>query len=145
MLSQTVEYALRASVQLGYSYPQPSTTQQIAVATKVPPAYLSKVLQSLRDAGLVRSQRGSGGGVTLARDPHEISVLEIVNAVEPVQRIRSCPLDLASHGKQLCPLHRRMDDALAAMEAAFHQTSLGEVLAEPGRIKPLCEAKDSDR
>lgn len=142
MLSQTVEYALRAAVQLGDAYPEAHTTQQIAAVTKVPPAYLSKVLQSLRNAGIVKSQRGSGGGVRLARTPSEISVLEIVNAVEPIQRIRSCPLDLKSHGKQLCPLHRRMDQALEAMEAAFRETTLGEVLADPSRVKPLCEVEE---
>jgi Rrf2 family transcriptional regulator, nitric oxide-sensitive transcriptional repressor len=142
MLSQTVEYALRAAVQLGYAYPQANTTQQIATVTKVPPAYLSKVLQSLRHAGLVQSQRGSGGGVRLARAPGEVTVLEIVNAVEPVQRIHSCPLELESHGTQLCPLHRRLDQALEAMEAAFHETTLGEVLADPSRVKPLCDVGD---
>ena len=62
MISQTVEYALRAMVHLAREAPGARTTDQVARTTRVPRAYLSKVLQSLRRAGLVRSQRGIGGG-----------------------------------------------------------------------------------
>ena len=76
--------------------------------------------------------------MTLTKPADEITILEVVNAVEPVQRIRTCPLDLAAHGVRLCPLHRRLDNALAAVEAAFARTTLGEILAEPTRSVPLC-------
>jgi Rrf2 family protein len=140
MFSQTVEYALRATVYLAYQAPAPQTTDEIAEATRVPKAYLSKVLQSLVRAGLVHSQRGLGGGMTLARTPAELTILEVVNAVEPIQRIRTCPLGLASHGVRLCPLHRRLDNALATVEQAFGQTTLAEVLGEQTSSPPLCEA-----
>lgn len=139
MFSQTVEYALRAMVHLAHQAPTARTTDQIAGATKVPKAYLSKVLQSLGKAGLVRSQRGIGGGMTLSKGPEALTILEVVNAVEPIQRIRVCPLGLASHGSRLCPLHRRLDDALASVESAFRSTTLAEVIAEPNASVPLCD------
>jgi len=139
MLSQTVEYALRAVAFLGQNVPQAKTTGQIARATKVPPAYLSKVLQELGRAGIVRSRRGVGGGVTLVPAPEELTILEVVNAVDPIQRIESCPLELASHGVRLCPLHRRLDNALKVFEDAFRTTTLAEVLAEPTESIPLCD------
>ncbi len=139
MFSKTVEYALRAVVHLAYHAPLAQTTDQIATATKVRKAYLSKVLQSLRRAGIVRSQRGVGGGMTLAKAPEDLTILEVVNAVERIERINHCPLDLASHGVRLCPLHRRMDNALAMVEAAFRSTTLAEILAEPSESKPLCD------
>jgi DNA-binding IscR family transcriptional regulator len=76
--------------------------------------------------------------MTLTKPPEQLTILEVVNAVEPIQRIRTCPLGLAAHGVQLCPLHRRLDNALAMMEAAFGQSTLAEVLHEPTRGKPLC-------
>lgn len=142
MFSQTVEYALRAVVHLASQAPAACTTPQIAKVTRVPPAYLSKVLQSLRRAGIVHSERGIGGGMTLARPSDRLTILEVVNAVEPIQRIRTCPLGLTAHGLKLCPLHRRLDSALAMVEDAFRNTTLAEVLAEPTRSVPLCEFPD---
>lgn len=139
MFSQTVEYALRAVVQLASAAPQPQTTEQIARATKVPQAYLSKVLQSLVQAGIVRSQRGIRGGMALVKTPAELTILEVVNAVDPIRRIRTCPLKLAAHGVNLCPLHRRVDNALAMVEDAFRSTTLQEVLDEPSASIPLCD------
>lgn len=139
MLSQTVEYALRAAVYLAGQTGTPQTNEQIATATKVPAAYLSKVLQSLTRAGLVQAQRGVRGGFLLARMPDELTILEVVNAVDPIQRIKACPLGLKSHGAQLCPLHKRLDDALAEVELAFADSTLAEVLAEPTKSVPLCE------
>jgi len=139
MLSQTVEYALRAAVYLATRDEEPSTTEEIAVRTKVPPAYLAKILRGLTKAGVVRSQRGAGGGVALAKSPELLTILEVVNAVEPIQRIETCPLGIATHGSRLCPLHKRVDAALAAFESAFRETTLADVLAEPSKSVPLCE------
>jgi Rrf2 family protein len=139
MISQTVEYALRAMVYLADQSPSPRTTGQIARATKVPTAYLSKVLQSLNRAGLVHSQRGLHGGISLTRKPADVTILEVVNGVDPIERIQTCPLGLKAHGVHLCPLHRRLDNALALVEDAFAETTLAEVLAEPTSSVPLCE------
>lgn len=138
MFSQTVEYALRAVVHLAIHSPQPQKTAEIAEATKVPTAYLSKVLQGLREKEIVNLQRGVGGGASLARAPAEITILDVVNAVDPIQRIRTCPLNLASHGVHLCALHRRMDDAMLRMEQAFQATTLAELLDDPNPSVPLC-------
>src|SRR5688572_19877331 len=103
MVSQTAEYALRAVVCLGSQADTPMTTQQIADATRVPAGYLSKVLQALGRAGLVHSQRGLHGGFTLGRPMDQLSVLDVINAVDPLKRIERCPLGLATHGTNLCP------------------------------------------
>lgn len=142
MISQTVEYALRAVVHLASKSPAAQTTDQVAEATRVPRAYLSKVLQSLGRAGLIHSQRGVGGGMTLVKSPDRLTILEVVDAVEPIQRIRHCPLGLAAHGTRLCPLHKRLDNAMAMVEKAFAGTTLAEILAEPTRSVPLCPFPD---
>ncbi len=139
MLSQTVEYALRAVVCLAQNAPGAQTTEQIAQTTLVPTAYLSKVLQTLSRAGIVNSQRGLHGGFSLAKTPEETTILDVVNAVDPIKRIHTCPLDLKGHGTRLCPLHSRLDLALSQIEAAFGGTTLAEVLAERAASTPLCE------
>ncbi|MBV8383030.1 MAG: Rrf2 family transcriptional regulator [Planctomycetaceae bacterium] len=140
MFSQTVEYALRAVVHLADRAPSPRTTEEIATATRVPKAYLSKILQGLCRAGIVHSRRGIGGGMTLAKSAASLTILEVINAVEPIGRITTCPLGQEAHGDRLCPLHRRLDDALALMEEAFDRTTLAELLADPSESVPLCES-----
>jgi len=139
MLSQTVEYALRAVVFLASDSETPQTNQRIARATKVPAPYLSKVMQALHRGGVVVALRGLHGGFRLVKSPDSLSILEVVNAVEPIGRIHVCPLGIKSHGANLCPLHKRLDDSLAAMEEAFRKTTLAELLAEPTTSVPLCE------
>jgi Rrf2 family protein len=137
MFSQTVEYALRTVLHLAAAGTS-CTTADIARVTQVPRAYLSKVIQALSQAGVVRSHRGAGGGVSLAKSAADLTILDVVNAVEPVQRIRTCPLNLPSHGVNLCPLHQRMDRALELVETALRESTVAEVLAEPASSVPLC-------
>ncbi|MDG2388656.1 MAG: Rrf2 family transcriptional regulator [Planctomycetaceae bacterium] len=140
MFSQTVEYALRAMIYLAQSSGKPQPTEEIAKVTKVPPAYLSKVLQSMSKGGLVISQRGLHGGFRLAKKPEEVNILDIISSVDPIERIQTCPLGLKSHGVHLCPLHRRVDNAMAEVEKTLSASTLAELLAEPTDSIPLYEA-----
>jgi Rrf2 family nitric oxide-sensitive transcriptional repressor len=141
MISQTAEYALRAIVYLASQKGEARTVQQIAEATRVPAGYLSKVMQGLSRAGLVHSQRGLHGGFTLNPAPDRLTVFDVVQAVDPIRRITSCPLGLKGH-VNLCPLHRRLDGALALVEKALQESTIAELLAEPNPKKgipvPLC-------
>jgi Rrf2 family transcriptional regulator, nitric oxide-sensitive transcriptional repressor len=137
MFSQTTEYALRAAVWLAQA-DGAQTTAAIAEATQVPPDYLAKILRSLARAGVVHAARGPNGGFVLEREPNQLTILDIVNIVDPIVRLRTCPLGLKSHGAQLCPLHRKMDDALATIERAFGSSTLADLVNVRER-RPLCE------
>lgn len=139
MLSQTTEYALRAVVFLAGAPGRARTTHEIALSTRVPPGYLSKVLQSLGRAGFLDAQRGIGGGYALARAPEEITVYDVVQAVEPIPRIRACPLGLQEHSNHLCALHARLDEAMATVEAAFRASTIAEMVSGDARYA-LCPA-----
>ena len=138
MLSKTAEYALRAVACLAATEGAPLAADPIAVQTKVPRRYLTRVLQDLAAAGLVKSRPGPGGGYELARSPDTLSILDVVNAVAPLERIRSCPLGLESH-TSLCPLHAELDKAYEATETAFAGVTIRELLESTSRIKPLCD------
>ncbi len=142
MFSQTAEYALRAVVHLASGEEESQTVGQIAAGTRVPAGYLSKVLQSLSRAGLITSQRGIGGGFRLVKAAQETSLLEVIQAVDPIQRIRNCPLGLDAHGANLCPLHKRLDDAMALIEEQCRATTIAELLEAPSpRTKAASEEK----
>jgi len=145
MLSQTTEYALRIVVYLASLGGKPATIPQIATATLTPKGYLAKVLRNLALAELVRSQRGLHGGSVLARRADSITVLDVVRAVEPIQRIRQCPLGIKSHGVDLCPLHRRLDQAIALVEDAFGRSSIAELVPAQATGEPFCDPPASGR
>ncbi|HZZ82162.1 MAG TPA: Rrf2 family transcriptional regulator [Gemmataceae bacterium] len=144
MIPKTAEYALRAVVVLAREPQRAYAADQIAEATRVPRRYAHKVLQALVRAELVRSQSGPGGGYALVRPPEELSILDVVSAVEPIPRIRHCPLGLKSH-TSLCPLHHELDEACAATERAFARVTIAQLLAPSSAVPPLCEAEPNGK
>ncbi len=139
LFSQTVEYALRAAVALAMDPDLSRTTQELTEVIRAPSGYLAKVMQLLARSGIVHSQRGPSGGFRLSVPPGQLTILDIVNAVDPIRRIEKCPLNLPSHGVTLCPLHKRLDDAIASVERAFRETTLADLLNEPTHSRPLCD------
>ncbi|MEO1837502.1 MAG: Rrf2 family transcriptional regulator [Akkermansiaceae bacterium] len=133
MITQTAEYALRAIVYLGNEEGHPRTTAQISAATRAPASYLSKVMQRLSEKGIVGSQRGLHGGFKIRQPLTELTILDVVNAVDPILRIRECPLGNKAHGKNLCPLHRCMDETLAHAEESFQAITVDNLLEKPRR------------
>jgi len=137
MFSQTSEYALRVVLSLASSGDRPLTIPQLSEITSTPPDYLAKVIRGLAKTGLIISQRGAHGGSVLARATEKITVYDVMQAVDPIQRIITCPLKLPNHGTNLCPLHRRLDDAIGMVEDAFRKTSIADLIAEKSESRPL--------
>lgn len=121
MISQTAEYALRAVVFLAQQNGSPCTRAQISDCGLIPLDYLTRVMQLLSDAGIVSVKRGPGGGYMIARPKEELTVLEVVSAVEALPRVTKCPLGLSDH-ELLCPIHAKLDEAAALVETAFRDT-----------------------
>ena len=144
MFSQTVEYALRAVIFVAqHQDERPVESSRIAAATQVPPSYLSKILQDLVRTGILNSRRGAGGGFQLRQTPEELSVLDVVNAVDPLKRITGCPLSLPAHCTTLCPMHARLDESVAAVEKTLQGSSIREMMFDPSRPTPLGEGESS--
>lgn len=121
MFSQTTEYALRAMVYLASEPTGASATKEIAAKAKIPSAYLAKVFQYLRRAGLVHAQRGVGGGIKLAKPLGKISLLEIVEAVDPLRRPTSKTV------ATLATLEKTMIAATAMLREQLAVTTLADV------------------
>lgn len=138
MLSKTADYALRTVACLARENDVAARADALAQQTQVPRRYLNKVLKDLVEAGLVLSRPGPGGGYLLAVSPDEVTILDVVNAVAPLERIRHCPLGLPSHTK-LCPVHKELDKAYAATEAAFSKVTMGQLLRSDSQTVPLCD------
>jgi Rrf2 family transcriptional regulator, nitric oxide-sensitive transcriptional repressor len=140
MISQTSEYALRAVVFLAQHPDKPSTTAEIAKWTKVPEHYLSKVMLALAKHEVVYSKKGLHGGYVLAHEPESLPLLNVINAVDPIKPIKSCPLKLKTHGTNLCRLHKKVNDTISMMEDMFRTSTIATILNEPTQSIPLCES-----
>jgi Rrf2 family protein len=81
-LSARADYALRASIELAAAQDGHVTAEQLAQAQSIPGKFLETILTQLRRAGLVRSQRGPDGGFWLARPANEISLADIIRAID---------------------------------------------------------------
>lgn len=139
MISKTAEYALRAATCMGSQPDRPLSADALAELTKVPRRYLTRVLQDLCAAGIVRSRPGPGGGYELIRPPQQLTILDVINTVEPIERIKVCPLGLKTHTK-LCPLHAELDRAYAATEKAFKGVTIKDLVNSSSPVVPLCES-----
>ena len=146
MLSTTSEYALRIMIVLAESETEPTTSERIAALTKVPTDYSVKVLQMLARAGLVRAQRGRGGGFQIDCDPNTTTLLDVVNAIDPLERITCCPVSRESHAGQLCPLHSRLDEVIVLLQDSFRKMTLQSVIdGAPGTALCQPDAPDEER
>lgn len=139
MISQSVEYALRAVVTIANAGGQACPSREIAEITRVPAPYLSKLMQALVKSGLLIAQRGPNGGFQLSRAPEEVTLLDVINGLEPFERIEQCPLGIGSHAGTLCPLHRAVDGAIAAAQRILSEVRVSDMVAQPGSVTPLCE------
>lgn len=142
LLTKTAEYALRAVACIAGQPGQPASADFLAGRTKVPRRYLQRVLQDLVAAKLIGSRSGPGGGYEMVCESGKLTILDVINAVSPLERIHSCPLGLKSH-TELCPLHAELDKAYAATEAAFAAVTIEQLINSVSPIVPLCDVADS--
>jgi Rrf2 family protein len=95
-ITRQADYAVRAVLYLTNLGPdQRAATSQIAQEQRIPPSFLAKIVSQLSVAGILQTSRGARGGVSLARDPEEISVLEVVEAIDGPILLNEC---VADHG-----------------------------------------------
>lgn len=90
-ITRQADYAVRAVLyltQLGDS--KRAATSQIAEEQQIPPSFLAKIVSQLSVAGLLQTSRGARGGVSLARPPEEISLLEVVEAIDGPIILNEC-------------------------------------------------------
>jgi Rrf2 family protein len=136
MLSKTAEYALRAVVCLA-AEARSLSADDLSQTTKIPRRYLHRVLQDLAAAEIVQSRSGPGGGYALLANSRKLTILDVINAVAPLERIKTCPLGIVSH-QRLCPLHAELDRAYASIETAFARVTIEKLLRSSNPIVPLC-------
>ena len=140
VITRATEYAVRAVIFLAQ---QPKDDivlkKDICRTQEVTPAFLTKILQPLIKVGIVSSQRGVGGGFLLAKDPNEITMLDILQAEEGQLRLNHCLADTdVCYRDAYCSAHKVWDETQHAMSEVLKRYSIADlVLREKGNIESL--------
>ncbi|PHQ80368.1 MAG: hypothetical protein COB69_06155 [Phycisphaera sp.] len=133
MVSQTSQYALRAVLYLASTGGGPVVAQDISDTTGVPKGYLHKILRRLGKAGILQAHRGVGGGYELVGKPCDLSVGQILKAIEPAQSSRNGELGGESNPDAL---RRLLIAARKNLDAIFESTTVQDLLDDDLDTQP---------
>jgi len=135
----SAKYAIRAMVRLAIEDGdgRPFSAAGVAEAEQIPPFYLAKVLQDLGRAGLLKSARGRGGGFFLSRPADQITLLEVVSAVEDPRRLEhECVLGIDDCSDDApCPMHDTWKDFRDQALDALRTLTVARLVEELERKK----------
>jgi len=136
MFSNTSRHAIRALIILA-QLPEGEYAQAAVVAGKIkaPCNYLGKLLQAMCKQGLLFSQKGHSGGFRLAREPHRISLYDIVEPLDGLSRKAGCILgQMLCSSARACPAHKGYAAAVAAQERFLKGTTIGQLADRYGKL-----------
>jgi Rrf2 family protein len=124
------EYAVRAVMELAAGKGEPLKSDRIVAAQAIPPKFLENILSELRHAGLVESQRGSEGGYWLAQKPEEITVAEVMRAVEgPLASVRSSRPETLEYDGVAEPLQIVWVALRASIRQVLEEVTIAQLLS----------------
>jgi Rrf2 family iron-sulfur cluster assembly transcriptional regulator len=129
-LTRGGEYAVRAMMYLGrYPVGHVSSLRDVCREQDVPESFLAKIFQSLTRAGLVASYRGAHGGFSLARPADEITIRDVVEAIDGPIALNACVLwPEECHRSGDCPMHRVWEQAQERMMSVLDDVTIGELV-----------------
>src|SRR5258708_8050758 len=146
-ITAKADYAVRAAVELvPASEHAPRKAESVALAQSIPPSFLENILNQLKSAGIVRSQRGPDGGWWLARPAEEISLADIIRAVEgPLASIRGERPETVSYAGAAAPLQQVWIALRANLRGVLERVSLANVANDrlPDEITALAGDREA--
>ena len=129
-ITRQADYAVRAMVYLAQLGPdRRAATSQIAQEKQIPPSFLANIVSQLSVAGLLQTSRGARGGVSLARQPEEISLLDVVEAIDGPILLNEC---VGGNGSCAfgsdCPMKPVWCDAQKELVGRLQQTTFADFI-----------------
>jgi Rrf2 family protein len=129
-ITRQADYAVRAVLFLAKNGDQRAATSQVAQEQRIPPSFLAKIISQLSSAGLLHTSRGARGGVTLAREPQEISLLEVIEAIDgPIQLNECVGENSVCNFDNDCPLRPVWCDAQEELVKKLKQTNFAQLMS----------------
>lgn len=132
-ISAKADYAVRAAIELAASEGEPVKAERLANAQGIPLNFLENILGELRHAGIVRSQRGAEGGFRLAKPPDQITIADVIRAVDgPLATVRGGPPEESSYPGAAAELPRVWIAVRKSLRAVVEQVTVADVAS--GRL-----------
>jgi len=130
-ITRQADYAIRAMLYLSALKPEEkAATSKIAESKKIPSSFLAKIISQLSIAGLIRTTRGARGGVTLAHPPKDISILDVVEAIDGPIALNDCTNDpLACTFGDECPIRPLWCDTQSELVMKLKTTNFADFLS----------------
>lgn len=138
-LTRAADYAIRVMVHVAGLPPGARLTRdQLSSSGDVPEHFLSKILQALSRGGLLTSQRGMAGGYTLAKPAGDISLLDVVEAIEGPLLLNVCLAPTGCDRKDWCPVHSVWGQAQEALAGVLRNATLARLAAQTAEDPGKC-------
>jgi Rrf2 family protein len=142
-VSAKVDYAVRAAVELAAAESPPLKGEAIAQAQDIPLKFLENILSELRHAGIVRSQRGTEGGYWLAKPADEVTLADVIRAVEgPLASVRGSSPETLKYEGTAAPLGKLWVAVRANLRAVLETVTLADVAS--GELPELVDELTTD-
>ena len=142
-VSAKADYAIRAMVELATASKRPLKGERIAQAQQIPMKFLENILVDLRRAGLVASQRGAEGGYWLARPAAEITLADVIRAVDgPLASVRGRRSEELEYGGSAEPLREVWIAVRASLRSVLEAVTLANVAR--GELPPVVASLTAD-
>jgi Rrf2 family protein len=145
-VSAKADYAIRAAVELAAKGDGPIKGERIAQAQQIPSNFLENILGDLRNAGIVASRRGADGGYWLARPAEEVSLADIIRAVDgPLANVRGVRSELLSYEGSAHRLRDVWIAVRASLRSVLERVTLADVAGGelPDHVRALAEDPDA--
>jgi Rrf2 family protein len=145
-VSAKADYAIRAAVELAVAGEGPTKGERIAQAQEIPPNFLENILADLRNAGIVASRRGAEGGYWLARPATDISLADVIRAVDgPLANVRGVRSEQVEYGGSAEGLRDVWVAVRASLRAVLEKVTLADLAAGdlPESVRELAADPDA--
>lgn len=145
-VSAKVDYALRACAELAAAGEGPIKGERLAQAQEIPLKFLENILLDLKHAGLVQSQRGAEGGYWLSQPPEEISLADVIRAVEgPIANVRGLRAEQVEYGGPAAPLREVWVAVRANLRSVLETVTLADLAGDrlPDEVAAIAADPDA--
>jgi Rrf2 family protein len=145
-VSAKADYAIRAAVELAAAGDGPVKGERIAQAQRIPPNFLENILADLRNAGIVASRRGADGGYWLARPAEEVSIADVIRAVDgPLANVRGVRSDQLEYEGSAAALLEVWIAVRAGLRRVLERVTLADVARGelPDHVRQLAADPDA--